>query len=283
MQTAEAEDILFSRMSAPRDASVSHRTSLAVLSMDAVPLADHASIGVDTNVLKILRRDVGAAEQVLLTLKQYEVGLIVPGQCVAEFWNNHQIFATADWGSYKGSLAKLGAQIEANNVGGQFERELAEISRLVELIATDLQETKSPQYLALSRTLMTSIAESAQIPMVSRIRFAELARIRNASKNPPGFADEKLKGTTAYGDFFVWCDFLLGALMVENADRDHFAWVTEDSKPDWKTGAGGHPSLVEEFAWVTGRNLSILAYGDLTRLISDTDTEDEPEPSGGEQ
>lgn len=70
------------------------------------------------------------------------------------------------------------------------------------------------------------------------------------------------------GDFFVWCDFLLGVLSVEVLPtREEFLLVTDESKPDWKTGEGGHPYLLEEFRWVRGGRLSIVSLADVRRMF----------------
>jgi hypothetical protein len=237
-------------------------------------LSDFAAIGIDTNILKALRRDVTFADRVFLTLAQNKVTLVVPAQTVVEFWNNHQVFASDDWNGYRNQLGQLSKRIESDNLGGSFRKEIQEIARLVELLTSDLQETKSPEYLNRSRELMQSMLETARVPMVSRTRFAELARIRSSSKLPPGFADDKLKAAS-YGDFFVWCDFLLGTLYdpVASSNRQKCAWVTDDSKPDWKTGTRGHPALIEEFRWASERDLSVLSFAELKSLVADVEAE----------
>lgn len=264
MEIADAELHLLERLSGARETA---RSFLSVLDLSPpVSIAALAGIGIDTNILKKLRREPTFADGLFVSLRANSVALIAPGQCIVEFWNNHRVFANDDWNGFRNDLGKLAKRIESESVGGQEARMISEIGKLVEELSGDLQESKSPDYLTRSQELIRSLLEIGSAPMVSRPLFADLARIRSAIKAPPGFADEKLK-SASLGDFYVWCDFLLGALCVDPSGGGRkFAWVTDDAKPDWKTGDRGHPSLVEEFHWVTGAELSVLSLDNLRSL-----------------
>ena len=266
MEIEEAEDLLVGRLEGARDTA-----SLHALVLDSRPpstFGEMVALGLDTNVLKSLRREIPFADQLFLTLQASSVALIVPAQVITEYWNNHQVFASDEWNLFRSDLAKLSKRAEAQVSSGSVERRVLEIRSLLDEIEDDLQGSKTPEYLERSKELIRSLLETAKTPRVSRARLAELAHIRLASKTPPGFADERSKASAA-GDFFVWCDFLLGALCVPaQAGRSKDVWVTEDSKPDWKTGGEGHPALLEEFKWVCGGDLSIVSLSAI-RLIFD--------------
>lgn len=265
MDLSEAEDLLLERLSAVRESSQLHLEAL-----DFSPPSDFAEIaavGLDTNILKILRRDPTRADQLVLTLQASGVAVIVPGQSIIEFWNNHKVFAGDDWSGFRSAFQTLTKKMDAAEVAGQYDDSVRAIRELVNGMFQDLQEEKSPEYLKKSRQLVQSLLAVASKPMVSRPRFARLAEIRQSSKVPPGFADDRTK-VAAYGDFFVWCDFLLGSLSLDvTASRRKFVWVTDDSKPDWKTGGAGHPALVEEFRWVHGDELFVMDYGALKAMF----------------
>lgn len=266
MEIAEAEDRLVERLSASRESADLHLRALN--SEPPSSLHELAGVGLDTNILKALRREPTFADQLFLTLKSNDVALIAPGQSIVEYWNNHKVFASDEWNVFGGDLNRLTKRIESDNLVGHNEKAIEQIRGLVQGIADDLQEAKSPEYLTKSANLIRSLLETATTPRVSRSRLAELASVRMYSKMPPGFADEKNK-SAPWGDFFVWCDFLLGALCVEVPDdaRTKFVWVTDENKPDWKTGATGHPSLLEEFQWVCDGELSILSLQGIRVLL----------------
>lgn len=271
MSVSDVEDVLFSKMNEARDLAKSHLNALDAQPPDS--LNDISAIGLDTNILKALRREAIFADRLSLRLKAQGVSLVVPGQSILEFWNNHKIFASDDWSSFKSDLTRLTKRIENSNATGEHAETVSGIGRLVDGLSSDLQAERAPEYLGVSQNLIRSLLEFASQPMVSRLKFADLARIRFSSKIPPGFEDDKNK-TAPYGDFFVWCDFLLGAMCIAPSEVRHkYLWVTDELKPDWKTGTGGHPALIEEFNWIHGGELSIVTYRELKSLIEEADSE----------
>lgn len=265
MELTDAQAHLMDRLSAPQLSSEHHLKALNIASLENL---DHvAGIGLDTNVLKVLRREPTLANSLFVTAQSNSTTLIAPGQCVVEYWNNHKVFASDEWSAFKSDLAKLTKRLTAESIEGHDEKSVREIERLVQELSTDLEESRSPEYMRKSRGLMQELLEAATLPMVSRAGFASLADVRLASKMPPGWADDKTKAT-ALGDFFGWCDFLLGALCVmDPRERTRFVFVSDDTKPDWRTGSSGHPALIAEFAWVCGTELSIITLDELRALL----------------
>lgn len=273
MELSEAEDVLLDKLSLVRDSRDLH-----LLVLESAPLSslrDLMAVGLDTNILKALRRDPTFAERLFVTLQANGIALIVPSQSIVEYWNNHKVFASDEWNAFGSDLDKLTKRIENDKLAGHNEKAVNQIRELVQGISDDLQEAKTPGYLNRSKELIKSLLESASTPRVSRPRFAQLAVIRMQSKVPPGFADEKTKASP-HGDFFAWSDFLLGALCITPVEeRKRFVWVTDETKPDWKTGGAGHPALLEEFMWVVGGELTILSSSEIRDLLKADQTNDQ--------
>ncbi|MCP2031148.1 hypothetical protein L1277_001239 [Okibacterium sp. HSC-33S16] len=271
MEISEAEDRILERMGAATDSVTHHLAALEVA--PPASLKEVVAIGLDTNILKLLRKDVSSADQLFLTLEASNVGLIAPGQTITEYWNNFHVFAGGELDSFQGELTRLAKGIESGKLGGYDQGAVRQLQELVEEVSGDLLDSKKPEFFDQSRKLIQSLLDIAICTRVSRTRFADLAAIRMATRTPPGFADEKLK-SAAGGDFFVWCDFLLGALRMDPSEgRDHYVWVSDDSKPDWKAGAAGHPVLIEEFRWVRDEDLTILSYSDFRALVKAAESE----------
>lgn len=266
MDIRSAETHLFRRLTAARQSSSLH---LGVLKTPGAPLEQVLAIGLDTNVLKRLRHDAIWAERMALALQLQSVALIIPGQVVNEYWNNHRVFAGEDWASFGNDFKRLAGKLDGISLRRQGDAIVEEIQILISGMSDELDSERSPDYLEKSRALMEVLLAASIKPMASRLRFSELASARSLSRTPPGFADEKSK-SASHGDFYVWIDYLLGVILLDSpSDRPHCIWVTDDSKPDWKTGTDGHPALLEEFQYVTGHSLSIISSKDFRQQVED--------------
>ena len=269
MDPSELEDRIFERLMVPRIDSAMHLDSLG----DELPVraAELAAVGLDTNVLKQLRRDVYRADNLLVRLAGANVRIIVPKQVVVEFWNNHRVFAKEDWNQLSNALRSLKGKLDSVQGSGDYAVQIANIESIIDAMAGDLAETQSDEYLSKSKRLIESLLPGAVTPMVSRGRFGALAQVRQSSKFPPGFADDARK-VASWGDIFVWLDFLLGVLFVKDDTLGgRYLWVTQEAKEDWKTGSRGHPSLLEEFAWISEEKLSIVTLEELEALLEAED------------
>ncbi|MEJ1154618.1 PIN-like domain-containing protein [Microbacterium marmarense] len=269
MDIDAAETSLHGRLSRSRELNEAHLRGLGIELPTS--LVQIAAIGIDTNVLKALRKDLPYAEQVFLTLSASGVKLIVPSQTLTEYWNNHQLFADEEGKGFRGDLMSLKTRLEAANFSGFDTEVLGDIASLVDRLAGDLEDPKSPAYFEKSVDLIKTMLGSAVVPHASRGRFADLGMVRQFSKTPPGFADEKEKAAASGGDFFVWCDFLLGCLLGDPTPGRRYLWVTNEAKRDWKTSTHGHPALVEEFYSVCEGELSIVNFAQLSKIIRDDD------------
>jgi len=124
------------------------------------------------------------------------------------------------------------------------------------------------------------------VPKVSREKFSRLAEVRIRSKVPPGFIDEKRKADPL-GDFFVWCDFLLGVRLIIDGGpidpRPHFVLITDDTKPDWLASGSAHPALVEEGLRVTGARVSITNMKGLDDLLNTAPSSSDETPRASDE
>ncbi len=248
----------------------------------SVKLWDLGGVGLDTNVLKMYRREPLEAANLVELLRAKGVALIIPGQTVVEYWNNHKVFARDDWNQAINDLRKFNEKLSKLGALAIVQDRLDELQKLVDEVSRDLQESTSSDFLDKSTSVLETLLEYALQPMVSRAVFYRVALARIGSKTPPGFADASAKGNLSLGDFYCWCDFMFGALHVSSSlsTQKDFLFVTDDEKPDWKTGGSGHPYLLQEFSQVTGSRLAIATTKDLQGLLASGSGEEE-QPSAG--
>ena len=111
-----------------------------------------------------------------------------------------------------------------------------------------------------------TLSAKAKVPYTPRLPFAELAKIRKATKTPPGFKD------TGDGDFFVWLDLLFGLMQAieDGAVFSHVILVTNDTKVDWsKNNATPHPILSAEIGAAVGSTFEVMKVEALERAVLD--------------
>ncbi|TPG14029.1 hypothetical protein EAH86_17645 [Pedococcus bigeumensis] len=222
-------------------------------------------------MLKHFRSDPYLATSMAETLQDLHVALIMPGQTVIEFWNNHKTFAKEDWNQINSDVAKLNKKLDDMGALPLADQRIQGIQTTIAEIVTELQESTAPDFLQRSEQVMETLLEYAVQPMVSRAAFHDVGLVRLRSKVPPGFADAAEKGELSLGDFFGWCDFMLGALSLQadSQPSPRFLFVTEETKPDWRTGISAHPQLVHEFQHVTGGEVGVAYMKDLRRLLKE--------------
>lgn len=266
MDLSEVEERLLELLASPQISADAHLRALSAVT--PTDMADVAAIGLDTNILKALRREPTFADSLFVTLQSTKTALIAPGQCVIEYWNNHKVFASDEWNSFKNNLDKLTRHLDSDGVDIHNTETVSQIHKLVDELTADLDESRSPVFLAKSRALMAQLLETATVPTVSRTRFGPLGTVRLANKTPPGWEDDRTK-SAALGDYFAWCDFMLGVMCSHDPQsRNSYVYVTDETKPDWRAGTAPHPSLVAEFSRVCGGELSLLTLAELRKLLT---------------
>lgn len=211
---------------------------------------DHAlsetAIGIDTNVFLRIA-DHAQSDLIIDYLSSLHTGpLILPGQAIQEFWNNHAE-----------TVANTGSKLRTNfnNLKRVVDGIEDDFGDFVEKMETLLGEFNSDHgHVYDSATIMKTgnflniLKDRASVPFAPRLQFHELAQHRKRTKTPPGFKD------AGDGDFFVWIDFLLGLrqAQLDGSEFSKCVLVTNDTKKDWSRGNSAHPILVAEAKAVLG-------------------------------
>ncbi len=173
--------------------------------------------------------------------------LILPGQVLQEIWNNS--LEGLDPKAKKISKALEALKSEASGIG----QELGETGEAAENAVRELVSSHSDWIDPSARTTfertLAVFVEKATVAHVPRSAFHVIAQSRHDTKTPPGFRDP----TGNNGDFFVWADFLLGALRTMTQAVEAVVFVTNDTKKDWSRNGIPHPVLVSEARAVVNR------------------------------
>lgn len=264
----DAVDLVFSCLDQAADDSVWLPT-MALHARNNLP-TEVAAIGLDTNILKILRRAPLTTDNLLTFIGEKSIPLIIPGQSAQEYWNNHGAIVRDIDGVYK-TVEDLTKKVSGLSVSDSQREAVEQIKASIELLAVEMHDSRRPELLRDSVGFWENVLPQAIVCNVPRSSFAALAQVRFAAKTAPGFSDTK-KATQNLGDFFVWADFLLGVLRAglppvgELSER--IVFVTDDDKPDWKASGKPHPVLVGELMRLTGRHLQIMGSKDFESMIS---------------
>ena len=217
-------------------------------------------VGLDTNILKILRQPNNTLVSLLEDLTRAEqLHLVLPSQSVVEFWNHHETFTKAELQNSLAQAKKLG---DLDGIPGL--QEAAE--QIVSLLQGEIKGAdESPnEAFKRSRMIVDRLSAMACVSTVGRSRFLPVAQARMSCKIPPGFADADK--ASPFGDFFVWAEFLLGSMVLKQRhgwSEVRLALVTDDSKPDWRTAGFIHPFLEQESFAATGSRAELWRYSEL--------------------
>lgn len=236
----------------------------AVLEQPGQP-ADLSKVafGFDSGVFMRLATHRRSAD-ILDYLLQHESPLIIPGQAIQEFWNNHLNVVDSVPSSIKKKFDQL-AQA-ASKVDAQF----ADFEHKTKAMLSDFQSQFGYVYDENTRRNLAKtfsiLRESAHCSYVPRTRFGATAEMRKRTKTPPGFKDG------GDGDFFVWADFLFGLLTCgsegERGNFEHVVLLTGDEKLDWSSKGTPHPVLSAEIRTLFGVSLNLWT---LDRFAAEVD------------
>ena len=242
---------------------------LTGISRDSVS-KEVSAIGLDTNALKHLRRDLSAQNDVLVQIEAARTPVIVPGQAMQEYWNNHAAFL-ADVGNVVSSLDNVLRKIERVQGAGDPRGRIEQVKRDVQEINAEFQDTQNPQLMSESIEFWQKLNTVSFTPFVPRLQFADIGRLRFETKTPPGFADEK-KIANQLGDFFVWADLLLGlaSLELDASTPRRVLFVTGDVKEDWYSFGVPHPVLIGEMFAVSGQVLQLMRPEEFVKLMQES-------------
>lgn len=222
---------------------------------------NETAIALDTNVLLTLASHRKSAEVIDYLSGRHIAPLVLPGQVIQEFWNNHV-----------GSLMTVASQVEKKliDLKKSIERldpnsQLADaIAGMQEKLRTDYNYLYDAGLVSKTKTMLSSLSSKAIVPFARRSIFVGAAELRKRTKTPPGFRDD------GHGDFYVWVDLLTG-LQKARAFGSTFAQVaviTNDEKPDWVRNGMAHPILSSEVRSLFNVPLEIWK---LDRLVEEVD------------
>lgn len=223
-------------------------------------------VGFDTSALKALRRDPLRLNSLLSGLATRRIPIVLPGQAVQEYWNNHRTFSNEDSNRLRKDIEKL--QQGLLDVGAASASEhVATIEEALKGLDDDLQEVRDARaFLRRSTDAMDELLRFGRVVFAPRLTFGPLAELRLASKVAPGFDDAKMKAA-ALGDFFVWADFLLGCMLLRRPLTPRTGsfglLVTDEKKIDWRTGELAHPVLSAEYKAACGLELGVTTVNEM--------------------
>lgn len=230
------------------DAISSLRRSVSDRS-ESQPEFSKTAIGFDSSVFLRLAKQHPRNADILDYLPQHSRPLILPGQSIQEFWNNHLNVIDPLGKKLRSQFERFSE--EARKVDHRFGRFEAQITGAIsdmEVMLGELEAEYGNIYDGDTKARVESVIETmerlAYCAFVPRIRFSEICRLRNQTRTPPGFRD------SGDGDFFIWADFLFGLLISEEAEDyqefERIAFVTVDKKIDWSARGIPHPILSAE-------------------------------------
>lgn len=190
--------------------------------------------------------------------------LVLPGQSIKEFWNNHLNTSDTIATSIKKKFDALAAEIE--KIDPSFIDFGSKFTNLIEEFRSDYGYVYDPATLRRTQALFEMLQSKATIGYISRDRFAALAAHRKSTKTPPGFKDPAGND----GDYFVWLDMLDGLLRTRYLGSlyTNVVLVTEDKKLDWSRETIAHPILASEVEAVCGASFQIWNLARLAREVA---------------
>ncbi len=228
------------------------------------PLTEIA-FGLDSSVfLKLAAKSASATDQVDLLVSDRTGPLILPAQAVQEFWNNHQynyVKSTAD--KMRDSFDVLMKDVEKldSAFGGFRDKAKALLDEFTEGFGHLLDPEASRGVQALLRLL----SKHADVVSVPRTDLAAIAANRKRTKTPPGFMDD------GDGDFYIWAEFLHGAMRAQEAGRqfERLVLLTNDTKKDWSRREVPHPVLAAEAHALLGLPLELWKIETFARYVKE--------------
>lgn len=201
---------------------------------------NETAIVIDSNVFLNLSAKREFTDALDYLDSQHTGILILPGQSLQEFWNNHLNAVQTVTVSLKKKIDDFSEELSA--VDDDFGETVPELKRLL----ADLNERRGHIYSreTSERTLrmVERFRSRALIPYADRSQYLSLASHRKITKTPPGFKDG------GDGDFFIWVDMLTGLYQakLDGKDFKRVALITDDKKADWSRSGTAHPILTAE-------------------------------------
>lgn len=224
-----------------------------------IPLGQIAIVFDTSAILRL--PSLGKSDDIVDYLRTKHTGpVVVPGQVVQEFWNNHGNFIRTAAANLRQKVQDLKGAVEGlGSDVSEFAGKLDSVMDEFELAYGNVYEEGIARK---TRTVLGALREKAIVSFANRDRFYRFADQRQKTKTPPGFQD------AGDGDFFIWLDALSG-LHSARSKRQRFsgvALVSFDKKKDWLSNGIPHPLLASEIKALFGAKFMVW---DLNRLVTE--------------
>ena len=203
---------------------------------------ENAAIGFDANVLLRIASHKKSSDIFDYLLTAHKPPIILPGQCIQEFWNNQLSAIDTVASAMEKDFTNFTKRVQ--KVGVDFENYFEDFNNLIDKFSNDHGNVYTQKTLGILTTFFDSISKKAVVPYVPRSNFYNCAKVRKLTKTPPGYQDDQ----NNFGDCFVWFDFLYG-LKLSKLKKEEFSnviFVSNEKKHDWRRGSTAHPILLAE-------------------------------------
>lgn len=236
------------------------RQAITTSPQTRTPLGEIA-LGIDTCVFLRIGKHAKSADIVDYLSSRHAAPLIIPGQAIQEFWNNH--LHTID--THAAAIKKKHEELK--KVTQQASIDFTDYHTRMESVITDFEANYGYIYddgaKRRASNVLDTLKDAVTVPYAPRSRFAPIAANRKRTKTPPGFKDD------LDGDFYIWLDFLYGLIKAKHEGK-HFTKVvliTDDGKIDWSRAGMAHPILSAEIRCLLNIPFETWSLDKLSREI----------------
>lgn len=224
---------------------------------------DDFTLGFDTNAAFRVGLNGSRGDGALDYLRVRHRGpLVMPGQVLQELWNNSVEGLDPKAKKISKALENLNNEVSAIGLSLGPQGEAVETA-VADLLASHADWIDPQARTIFERTMEVFLAR-AVVAHVPRSLFHPIAVARHNTKTPPGFRDDLNNN----GDFFVWADFLLGAMRTLTATTEAVIFVTNETKKDWSRNGVIHPLLMAEASLVVDRPFFMLSVDEFHSFVA---------------
>ncbi|MGQ3039045.1 MAG: PIN-like domain-containing protein [Brevundimonas sp.] len=207
---------------------------------------DETAIAIDSNVFLNLSGKKEYTDALDYLGGQHKCTLVLPGQSLQEFWNNHLNAVKTVTSSLKKKIDEFSDELSA--VDDDFGETVPELKRLLGELNERRGHIYSAETSARTLNMIERLKSRAIVPYADRSQLVGLAAHRKITKTPPGFKDD------GDGDFYIWADILTGLYTAKKTGSQfkQVALITDDKKEDWSRNGTAHPILAAEVMAILG-------------------------------
>lgn len=229
-------------------------------------------IGVDTNIIKVLYREIGVYRKLQSLCKVKRPVLVIPHQVQTEFWGNFVKVEKEKRNKQQNELNKIEKSIEVleKNKTDSFDF-LDNFRKSFDDFYERWDNNSQDVVFEEAQSFLKTLLDFGVGPHLIDDEFYKIAEQRYQRKIPPGFEDAE-KDANRYGDFFTWAEFLTG--VIENQilngfdPRCRLIFVSAETKSDWRCAGNTHPLLAEEAKRCTNLDLELMDFKEFKAYLN---------------